>query len=81
MLLFLTHIINDVCTMSKFLRPYCFLPLKLIQYDILFNKLQIGKNLAFNVGNDFSEENYIFCSSTLKITSGNDIGNAKNDMH
>ena len=57
----------------------CFLAFKLIQYDILFNKLQIGKNLAFDIGNDFFEENHIFCSSILKITSGNDIANAKND--
>ena len=67
--------------MSKFLRPYCFLAFMLIQYDILFNKQQIGKNLASNVGNDFFEENHSFCPPIFKITSGNDIGNAKYDKH
>ena len=53
----------------------------LIQYDILFNKQQIGKNLASNVGNDLFEENHSFCPPIFKITSGNDIANAKNDKH
>ena len=67
--------------MSKFLRPYCFLAFMLIQYDILFNKQQIGKNLEYNGGNDFFEENHSFCPLIFKRTSGNVIGNAKNDKH
>ena len=66
--------------MSKFLRPYCFLPFKLIQYDILFDKQQIGKDLASNVGTDFFEENHSFFPPMLKIICSNNFASAKNDV-